>query len=763
MKRSFKKPLHGVTFLAVAVFLFAASATYVLLPQVADVGGGGAPLTADIVKYFDGKGVNIAVANLDQARTVSAFVAVDDAPTSSPRGIVMAGVEGGWGLYLGVSGRVCFGKIGVNEVCSIRSIGPRVMHHVAAVYDGTKVSLYVDGSLDSEKPYVDTFDSRGEKYYIGGVRYAKWNSSNFFAGTLNGIRAYTVALNSERIGALARMQDGGAQDALLGSWLDIFPTPVCGDGLCQNISCTGSTCPAQETPENCPQDCKKTDPLVGDVNGDGTFGAADAILVQRHIAGSSRITDPVVFKRADADASGVIDNADVLLIQARGLGKVEFLPARFGDLNHNLRLDEEDPLIAQRLILADSIPVTDMYLADVNMDGKVNSIDADFITRAAAGLVTLPVTASSSQSSVSPRPQCGDGICQNAPCVSAPCPTQETPGICPQDCSCPVMMCPPTEPGCRYESTGKDANGCENACGKLVCDPKPVAYCGDGVVQDREQCDDKNRRPGDGCNSQCMKEFCGDRIVTPSQQEQCDDGNAVSGDGCSAACAFEYCGDGVVQALREESCDDGNLVSGDGCDVNCRLEMQTVPPAEKAPLQVGDVNGDGTFGAADAILVQRHIAGSSRITDPAVFKRADADASGVIDNADVLLIQARGLGSVASLPAKFGDVNHDLQYSAADTILVQRHVLGVSKLSSADQYLADVNMDGKVDATDVLLIQRAGLGLEKLPVTTAAAAASVPAVASPPLPPAAPASAPTSKNCGGKSTWAEILQCLMGK
>ncbi len=181
-------------------------------------------------------------------------------------------------------------------------------------------------------------------------------------------------------------------------------TPLCGDGICQNIPCIGGTCPALETPESCPQDCKSKELLIGDVNGDGTFGAADTILVQRHIAGSNRITDPAVFKRADADASGVIDNADVLLVQARGLGIIAFLPAKFGDLNHNLRLDEEDSVIAQRIVVAGGASPTDNYLADVNMDGKVNGADAGFIMRAVAGLVTLPVTASSSQSSVSARP-----------------------------------------------------------------------------------------------------------------------------------------------------------------------------------------------------------------------------------------------------------------------------------------------------------------------------------------------------------------------
>src|SRR5438105_2880201 len=47
--------------------------------------------------------------------------------------------------------------------------------------------------------------------------------------------------------------------------------------------------------------------------------------------------------------------------------------------------------------------------------------------------------------------------------------------------------------------------------------------------------------------------FCGDGILDPG--EQCDDGNFDSSDGC-VGCAFAFCGDGVVEAGLEQ-CDDG--------------------------------------------------------------------------------------------------------------------------------------------------------------------------------------------------------------
>lgn len=62
---------------------------------------------------------------------------------------------------------------------------------------------------------------------------------------------------------------------------------------------------------------------------------------------------------------------------------------------------------------------------------------------------------------------------------------------------------------------------------------------------------------------------CGDGVL--DEGEQCDDGNNVDGDGCSAECTVEsYCGDGVLD--EGEECDDGNFVDGDGCSATCQME-----------------------------------------------------------------------------------------------------------------------------------------------------------------------------------------------
>ncbi|MDD5074586.1 MAG: DUF4215 domain-containing protein [Candidatus Peribacteraceae bacterium] len=126
-----------------------------------------------------------------------------------------------------------------------------------------------------------------------------------------------------------------------------------------------------------------------------------------------------------------------------------------------------------------------------------------------------------------------------------------------------------------------------------------VSPCGNGTVNQGEQCDDANAASGDGCSVTCSVEkgwkcsgqtsiclsTCGDLIVVGS--EQCDDGQTppINGDGCSAACRVEEgwtcdvnrvpacrpsCGDGLVTGY--EQCDDRNQRGGDGCSSLCTIE-----------------------------------------------------------------------------------------------------------------------------------------------------------------------------------------------
>jgi len=101
-------------------------------------------------------------------------------------------------------------------------------------------------------------------------------------------------------------------------------------------------------------------------------------------------------------------------------------------------------------------------------------------------------------------------------------------------------------------------------------------FCGDGVVDAGEQCDDGNTNNTDACRNNCTLPLCGDGILDAG--EACDDGNTNNTDACRNNCTIPRCGDGILDA--GEQCDDGNTVDTDQCRNNC-----TIPPP---PLFCGD-------------------------------------------------------------------------------------------------------------------------------------------------------------------------------
>nr|WP_233261394.1 DUF4215 domain-containing protein [Vitiosangium sp. GDMCC 1.1324] len=67
------------------------------------------------------------------------------------------------------------------------------------------------------------------------------------------------------------------------------------------------------------------------------------------------------------------------------------------------------------------------------------------------------------------------------------------------------------------------------------------ANCGNGVLDEGEQCDDGVNDGGYGqCARGCvLGPRCGDRIVQSGNGEECDDGNNTNNDGCSTTCKIE--------------------------------------------------------------------------------------------------------------------------------------------------------------------------------------------------------------------------------
>lgn len=162
-----------------------------------------------------------------------------------------------------------------------------------------------------------------------------------------------------------------------------------------------------------------------------------------------------------------------------------------------------------------------------------------------------------------------------------------------------------TETNCR-DGRDDDRDGARD-CEDVDCEDDdaciPPPDCGDGTVDNDEECDDGNNTSGDGCSAACTNEGtpaaeCGDGTV--DEGEECDDGNNMNGDGCSTTCIIddaptEECGDETVDTGEE--CDDGNNMSGDGCSATCSNE--TVENAEICDDEE-DNDGDDDIDCDDA-------------------------------------------------------------------------------------------------------------------------------------------------------------------
>ncbi|CAD8183516.1 unnamed protein product [Paramecium octaurelia] len=104
-------------------------------------------------------------------------------------------------------------------------------------------------------------------------------------------------------------------------------------------------------------------------------------------------------------------------------------------------------------------------------------------------------------------------------------------------------------------------------CIKIDCeyDFSCTSYCGNGIIDDMEQCDDQNLFNDDGCNNYCEQTCdvnctrCIDGVCF-----ECKEGWKLDSFFCDP-----ICGDLIV--VGNEECDDGNQISVDGCFL-CKLQ-----------------------------------------------------------------------------------------------------------------------------------------------------------------------------------------------
>ncbi len=136
-----------------------------------------------------------------------------------------------------------------------------------------------------------------------------------------------------------------------------------------------------------------------------------------------------------------------------------------------------------------------------------------------------------------------------------------------------------------------------------------IPNCGDGKIVIGEVCDDgtaQNTGEYGHCNASCSaRQFCGDGI--PNGPEQCDNGSNLasynSTSGCSAGCVLPpICGDAKVDFAFGEQCDKGtalNIGEYGGCKPSCQLGAFCGDNHQDAPQEACDSGpANGGYGKA---------------------------------------------------------------------------------------------------------------------------------------------------------------------
>lgn len=139
----------------------------------------------------------------------------------------------------------------------------------------------------------------------------------------------------------------------------------------------------------------------------------------------------------------------------------------------------------------------------------------------------------------------------------------------------------------------------------------PPASCGNGAVEEGEECDDGDADNSDDCLDTCVLAECGDGFVHAGDEE-CDDGNEVEADGCTSACVFPTCMDGAM--------------NGGETDVDCGGGMCGGCQAQ----EMCSSDGDCVTGACDGVCVYARSCAELKSKGMPTGKYAiDPDGSGV--------------------------------------------------------------------------------------------------------------------------------------
>jgi hypothetical protein len=190
-------------------FNFTADRTEFITLRRGDTNGG--PTVADAVRFVTKEAFNVT-----SALTLEAWVNVSSFDKKF-QAIITKGEA--WGLMrYDDTDQLTFQTSDGTNVFDLVSSAPlprNSWHHVAAVYDGARKSLYIDGVLSSEANYTAPLAQNLYAVVIGGNAEI---SDRFFLGDIDNARVWAIARSASELQAYRTNHLRGSEAGLLGEW-----------------------------------------------------------------------------------------------------------------------------------------------------------------------------------------------------------------------------------------------------------------------------------------------------------------------------------------------------------------------------------------------------------------------------------------------------------------------------------------------------------------------------------------------------------------